>query len=384
MCCETPPFPRSFLVGLVACLALSIVISACTGAGEAGSENEKVVNVYNWTNGIDPDTIRLFEQETGIKVRYGLFDSNEVLQTKLLAGGSGYDVVFPSGPFLERMIAGGIFRPLDKERIPNLRNLDPTLAAKTQTYDPGGRYSAPYVWTTIGVGYNIDQVKARMPDAPVDSLDMVFKPEIAARFKDCGIAWVDAPAEILPVVLGYLGLDPNSERASDLDRARKLVLSVRPYIRYINTAKYVDDLANGETCVVLGWSGDILLAKKKADQSAKDAGIKPAPIDYAIPREGTAASFDLMAIPADAPHAENAHKFVNFILKAETQARITNVMTFANANAASWPLLRPDVRENPKIFPPRAERERLWIVKAASPALDRMRVNIWTRMLAGD
>jgi putrescine transport system substrate-binding protein len=367
---------------LGAALGLAALLQGCS-SGQGHGPEEKVVNIYNWPNGIDPDTIKLFERETGIKVRYGIFDSSEVLQAKMLAGNSGYDVVVPSGPFLQRMLQGGLFQPLKREAIPNLRNLDPLLMRKVAVYDPGARYSVPYVWTTIGVGYNIEKVKARMPDAPIDSLDMVFKPEVAARFEDCGITWIDAPAEILPLALGYLGLDPNSDRPTDLDRARRLVHAVRPYIRYINSAKYMDDLANGETCVVLGWSGDILLAKTKAEQSARDAGIKPTPISYSIPREGTSASFDMMAIPADAPHPENAHRFLDFILRAQTQARIANVMTFANANAASWPLIRPEIRDNPQIFPPPEQRNALWVVRAASPALDRMRTDIWASMIAG-
>lgn len=367
---------------LGAALGLAALLQGCS-SGQGHGPEEKVVNIYNWPNGIDPDTIKLFERETGIKVRYGIFDSSEVLQAKMLAGNSGYDVVVPSGPFLQRMLQSGLFQPLKREAIPNLRNLDPVLMRKVAVYDPGGRYSVPYVWTTIGVGYNIEKVKARMPDAPLDSLDMVFKPEVAARFQDCGITWIDAPAEILPLALGYLGLDPNSDRPADLDRAQHLVRAVRPYIRYINSAKYMDDLANGETCVALGWSGDILLAKAKAEQSAREAGIKPTPITYSIPREGTSASFDMMAIPVDAPHPGNAHKFLDFILRAQTQARIANVMTFANANAASWPLIRPEIRDNPQIFPPPERRNALWVVKAASPALDRMRTDIWASMIAG-
>jgi putrescine transport system substrate-binding protein len=362
------------------CLSL-LLLGACERAAETGGKEEAVVNVYNWTNGIDPESIRLFEQQTGIKVRYDVFDSNEVLQAKLLAGGSGYDIVVPSGPFLQRMIEAGIFQPLQAGKLPDLGNLDADLREKTFAFDPGGRHSVPYVWTMVGIGYNADKIKQRMPDAPLDSLDMMFKPAVAAKFQDCGIVWVDAPSEIIPEALAYLGLDPNSDNEADLARASDLLLSVAPYVRYINSAKYVDDLSNGETCLVLGWSGDVLLAKVSSERAAREAGRSVIPIEFSVPREGTAIEFDLMAIPSDAPHADNAHKFIQFILQPETAARITNHMTFANANAASWPLLQPEIRDNPDIFPPRQLRDRLWMAKAATPALDRRRTQIWSRLM---
>ncbi len=286
---------------------------ACRAAGDTtggpaaasaalDTDAELVLNVYNWSDYIDESVIEDFTRETGIKVQYDVFDSNEVLETKLLAGSTGYDIVVPSASFLERQIKAGVFQKLDPARLPNLKNMDPEITQRVALHDPGNEHSVNYLWGTSGVGYNVDKIKAAMPDAPIDSFAMFYDPKVVAKFKDCGVSILDAPSEVVGTVLIYLGKEANSENPDDLAAAEKVLTTIRPFIKYINSSKYIEDLANGEICLALGWSGDVLQARDRADEAGNGITIK-----YAIPKEGAVMFFDMLAIPADAKHVKNAY-----------------------------------------------------------------------------
>ena len=348
------------------------------GAAAAGGAEEKVVNVYNWSDYIAPAVIADFQKETGIKVNYDVFDSNEVLETKLLTGHTNYDVVVPSGPFLERQVSAGVYRKLDKSLLPNLKNVDPDIARSEALYDPGNDYAVDYMWITSGPGYNVAKIKERMADAPVDSWRMFYDPAVVAKFKDCGVSILDAPTEVVGTVLLFLGKDPNSQSADDLAAAEKVLLSVKPYIRYVNSSRYIDDLANGETCLALGWSGDI----KQAHDRAKDAG-KGIDLKYSIPKEGTIMNLDVLAIPADAPHVKNAHLFIDYLLRPEVAAKNSNFLKYANGDVPSNPLLDDAVRNDPGIYPSAAVQAKLVAERAKSQEFSRLLNRTWTRFKTG-
>lgn len=358
--------------------------TAAPGAQAAGTtrssptDAEKVLNVYNWSDYIDPSVVPAFEKEYGIKVNYDVFDSNEVLESKLLAGSTGYDVVVPSASFLQRQIQAGVFQKLDKALLPNLANLDPAITHAIEVNDPGNQYGVNYLWGTSGVGYNVDKVAAAMPAAPVDSFAMLFDPAVVQHFKDCGVSILDAPDEVVGEVLVYLGRDPNSEAPQDLAAAEKVLLSVRPYIRYINSSKYIEDLANGEICLALGWSGDVEQARIRAQQAGN--GVK---IRYNIAREGGVSFFDMLAIPADAPHPRNAHLFINYLLRADVAARNSTAEHYATGNRAAYHLLPAEVYEDPGIYPTPAELARLHPNAAHSQTYTRELNRIWTHFKTG-
>lgn len=361
-----------FIGGL--CAAVATVALAAPGMAQ-----EKRVNVYNWSDYIGETTLGDFTRITGIAVTYDVYDSNDVVEAKLLAGKSGYDIVAPSAePYFSRLIKAGIFQPLDKEKIPNLSNLDPALMKAVETSDPGNKYGVIYQWGTNGIGLNVAKIKERMPDAPVDSWDMVFKPEIVSKFADCGVTLLNAATEIVPLALTYLGKDPNSQDAKDLRAAEDLVKKIRPYIRYFHSSNYINDLASGDICLAVGWSGDINQAATRARQAGN--GVEVA---YAMPKEGTMMWFDLMGIPVDAPHPEEAHAFINFVFDPEVMAGITNTVAYGNAVPASLPMVREDVRTDPNVFPPEEVRARLFTLKAATPEYERLRTRAWTRIQTG-
>lgn len=353
-------------------LALGTLVLTTTAAL---AQEEKVLNVYNWSDYIADDTIANFEAETGIHVNYDVYDSNEILEAKLLAGNSGYDVVVPSANFLERQIKAGIFLPLDKSKLPNLKNMDPDGMAAVAVHDPGNTYSVPYMTFTVGLGYNIDKVKEALGDAPVNTWDIVFKPENIAKLKDCGVTFLDSPSEVMSSVLKYLGKDPNSESVDDLKAATDLMLSIRPYVRYFHSSQYIDDLGNGEICLAVGYSGDVFIA-----QDAEADGVN---VDYAIPKEGALSSFDLLAIPADAPHPDNAHKFINYIMQPEVTAAISDYVFYANLNEAATPFVSDDVKNNPNIYPPPDVKKNLFALKAHTPEYDRELTRAWTQIKTG-
>ncbi len=342
------------------------------------TDAEKVVNVYNWSDYIEPTVIEEFTRETGIKVNYEVMDSNELLETKLLAGRTGYDVVVPSASFLARQIKAGIYQKLDRSRLPNLKNLDPEITKRLEVFDPGNEHAVNYMWGTSGVAYNEEAIKAAMPDAPVDSFAMFWDPKVVSRFAKCGVSVLDAPSEVVGTVLIYLGRDANSEKPEDLAAAEKVLLSVRPYIRKINSSAYIDELANGEICLALGWSGDVLQAKSRAEENQKPFTIK-----YNIPKEGAVMFFDNMAIPADAAHVKNAHVFINYMLRPEVAAKNSNFISFANSNAASWPMIDPEVKNNPGIFPTPEMMPKLVPDLPETAEFTRTLTRSWTRFRTG-
>lgn len=360
---------------LVLSAALALSMAAATGAV---ANETKVLNMYNWSDYISPAAVKAFEQETGIKVNYDVYDSNEVLEAKLMSGGTGYDLVVPTGAFLERHVMANIYTEIDHSKLSNYGNLDAVLQQKISRHDEGNKHNVPYAWGTIGLGYNIDQVKARLGDVPVDTLDLIFNPEVAAKLGDCGIGLLDSPAEVVSIALNYLGLDPNSESKADLKKATALMKSVRPSIKYFNSSKYISDLANGEICVALGYNGDVLQAKGRADEAGR--GVQ---VGYSIPSEGTLVWFDLMAIPADAPHPEAAYQFINYVLKAETAASISNYVYYAVPNIAAEPFLEADVRNNPGIYPDESVKAKLFTQNAHTPKFDRILTRAWTGIKTG-
>jgi putrescine transport system substrate-binding protein len=344
----------------------------------AGGEEDKVLNVYNWSDYIEPNVLEDFTRKTGIKVNYDVFDSNAVLETKLLTGHTNYDLVVPSAPFLERQIKAGVFQKLDKSQLPNLKYLDPKMLKEIAVYDPGNEHSVPYMWVTDGPGYNVAKIKERMPDAPVDSLRMFYDTAVIAKFKDCGVSVLDEPPEVVNTVLIYLGKDPKSESLEDLKAAEAVLLSIRPYLRYVHSSRYIDDLANGETCLALGWSGDV----KQARDRAKDAG-KGIEIKYSIPREGSVMNFDMLAIPADAPHPHNAHMLINYLLEPEVAAKNSNLVKYANINTASTPMLVDAVKGDPNIYPPPDIQAKLVPEPPRSQEYQRQLTRTWTRFKTG-
>jgi putrescine transport system substrate-binding protein len=355
------------------------VDAAATPAAPAvDTDPEKVVNVYNWSDYIEPTVLDDFTKETGITVNYEVMDSNELLETKLVAGRTGYDVVVPSASFLARQIKLGVYQKLDRSKLPNLKNLDPDITKRLEVFDPGNEHAVNYMWGTSGVAYNEEAIKAAMPDAPVDSFAMFWDPKVVSKFAKCGVSVLDAPSEVVGTVMIYLGKDANSENPEDLKAAEKVLVSVRPYIRLINSSKYIEDLANGEICLALGWSGDTLQAKSRAEEAKKPFTIK-----YNIPKEGAVMFFDNMAIPADASHVKNAHLFIDYMLRAEVAAKNSNFISFANSNAASWPMVDAAVKNNPGIFPTPEMMPKLVPDLPESAEFTRTLTRTWTKFRTG-
>jgi putrescine transport system substrate-binding protein len=378
---------RAGLVGLAAALALAgcgkkeqsaPAPAAAAPPPAAAPAEEKVVNVYNWSDYIDPKMLEAFTKETGIKVNYDVFDNNEVLQTKLLAGNTGYDVVVPSASFLELQIKAGVFQKLDRSKLPNWQYLDKNILERVARHDPGNQYAVNHMWGTDAIGYNVKKVQAIDPKAPVTSWKLVFDPAEASKFKGCGISILDAPDEVVAVVLAYLGRNPNSESLDDLKAAEEVLMKIRPYVRTINSSEYINGLATGELCVVMGWSGDILQAKTRAEEGKQ--GVQ---IALTVPTDGTVIWFDMYAIPADAPHPNNAHAFINFMMKPEVAAANSNFVHYANGNAASVPLLDPAVRNDPGVYPPPEVMAKLFPNLAHTQEFTRELNRTWTRFMTG-
>lgn len=350
-----------------------------TAALPALAQDNKTVHIYNWSDYIAEDTIAKFEAATGIKVVYDVYDSNETLEAKLLAGNSGYDVVVPTSQFLQRQITAGVYQPLDKSKLPNLKNMDPELMKAAAAYDPDNTYGVIYMWGTNGIGFNKAKVAERLgPDAPTDSWALVLDPKNAEKLKDCGISLLDSPSEIFPSVLAYLGLDPLSSKAEDLEKAAEAVAAIRPYIRYFHSSQYISDLANGEICVAFGYSGDVFQAAARAEEAGK--GVE---IGYSVPKEGAQQWFDMMAIPADAPNPEAALAWINFIMEPQITADITNYVWYANANAASLPLVDESIKSDPAIFPTPDVIAKLFPTENYEPRTERTITKLWTRVKTG-
>lgn len=356
---------------------LTLMCSALAlGAGAAWAEDE--LNVYHWSDYVAPDTISNFEEKTGITVNFDVFDSNEVLETKMLTGASGYDVVVPSIEFLARQAQAGVYAEIDKDKLSNYDNLDPDLLKIVAVNDPGNTYGVPYMMFSTGIGYNTDQVAERIDEDKIGSWDMVFDPDTAAKLEDCGITMLDSPSEVIAPALNYLGLDPNSEDKDDLDKAAELINGVRPYIRYFHSSQYINDLANGDICVAIGYSGDVLQARDRAAEAGQGVDVA-----YTIPKEGAQIGFDMMAIPDDAPHPENALKFINYILEPEVAADITNYVYFANPNTEATQYVDDEVANDPGIYPSDDVRAKLFAIKPHGPRYSRTLTRTWTRIKTG-
>ena len=356
--------------------SLAIAIGALLAASPAIAQEEPVLNVYNWSDYIAEDTIANFEAETGIKVNYDVYDNNEIVDAKLLAGNSGYDIVVPTGNFLERQVQAGLLLPLDKSKLTNLGNLDLAVMAVAAEHDPDNAHSIPYMTFTIGLGYNVAKVtEALGADTPVDSWDILFKPENAEKLAGCGIALLDSPSEVMGTVLHYIGLDANSESEEDLAKAEATLTAIKPHIRYFHSSQYIDDLANGEICLALGYSGDIFIASDNAAEGVE--------VGYVIPKEGAATLMDLLAIPADAPHPENAHKFIDYIMKPEVVAAITDYVFYANPNLAATEFVSEEVKGNPGIYPPAETVANAFALTAHSPEFEEVLTRTWTRIKTG-
>ena len=334
------------------------------GASMAAAEE---VRVYNWSDYIDEALLEKFEQETGLELVYDVFDSNEVLETKMLAGGSGYDVVVPTGTFLQRQIAAGAFQPLDKSKLSNLDNMWDVISDRTAKYDPENAHAINYMWGTTGLGVNLGKVSEVLgEDAPVDSWDLVFKAENMEKLAECGVHFLDAPTEVIPAALAYIGEDPDSKDADVIEKAKPVLQAVRPYVAKFHSSEYINALANGEICVAFGWSGDVLQARDRAAEA--ENGVE---IAYNAPSEGALMWFDQMAIPVDAPNPEGAHKFLNFIMDAENMAAASNYVYYANGNKASQEFLIEDVIGDTAIYPDEATLENLYTFSPYDPRLQR-------------
>ncbi|MGX9571062.1 polyamine ABC transporter substrate-binding protein [Mesorhizobium sp. f-mel] len=338
----------------------------------------KVVNIYNWSDYIDTSILDDFTKETGIKVVYDVFDSNEILETKLLTGGSGYDVVVPAGPFLARQVQAGVFQKLDKSKLPNLGNMWPEVMKQLAKYDPGNEHAVNYMWGTTGIGYNVDKVKAALGDVPIDSWDVLFNPENAAKLESCGINIVDAPDELFAIAMNYLGKDGDSKKIEDLEAGGEVYAKIRPYVRTFNSSAYIEGLANGDICITIGWSGDILQAKNRAEEA--NNGIT---INYLIPKEGTLMWLDNLAIPADAKNVEEAHAFINYLMKPEVIAKSSNYVHTANGNLASQKLLDDAVFKNPSVYPDEETLEKLFTTSPYGHKEQRVLTRLWTRIKTG-
>ncbi|SMC87830.1 putrescine transport system substrate-binding protein [Fulvimarina manganoxydans] len=366
---------HAFGTALGAIAALSAII----GLSSPASAQERVVNVYNWSDYIDESILSDFTKETGIKVVYDVFDSNEILETKLLAGGTGYDVVVPTGTFLARQINAGVFQELDKSKLSNWDNLDPDILERLAMYDPGNEHAVNYMWGTTGLGINSKMVKERLgEDQPLNSWDLLFKPELAEKLSDCGIYMLNTPEEVVPAALNYLGLDPNSDNPDDLQKAEDLLLSIRPYVRKFHSSEYIEALANGDICMAHGWSGDILQSRDRAAEAGQ--GVE---IQYVIPKEGAVIWVDNMAIPADAPHTEEAYEFINYMMRPEVIAKATNFVNYANGNAAADEFVEPAILNDPSVYPDKETRQRLFAVQPKGPREQRLQTRLWTRVVTG-
>jgi len=358
-------------------LPAATAVSALFAAGALAQE--KVVNVYNWSDYIDESIIEDFTKETGIKVVYDVYDSNEILETKLLAGGSGYDVVVPSAsPFMVRQIQAGVYQKLDKSKLPNITNEWDVVQQAVVKYDPGNEYSVNYMWGTIGIGYNTKKVKEALGVDAINSWDAVFKPANMEKLSTCGVYFLDAGSDVISTALHYLGLNPSSSAQEDVAKAEELLLSVRPFIRKFHSSEMINALANGDICVAVGYSGDLFQARDRAVEA--DQGVD---IAYVIPKEGAQMWFDQMAIPADAPHVEEAHAFINYMLKPEVAAKASNYVFYANGNKASQEFIDKEILDDPAIYPNEATLAKLFTVVPYDPRTQRTVTRIWTKIVTG-
>lgn len=356
---------------------LGITVAACLAAASIAGAEE--VHVYNWSDYIDESLLEKFEKETGIDLIYDVFDSNEILETKLLAGNSGYDVVVPSGTFLQRQIQAGVFQKLDKSKLPNIVHMWDVVMERTAKYDPGNEYSVNYMWGTTGIGVNINKVKEVLgEDAPVDSLALVFDPANMEKLSQCGVHFLDAPTEMIPAALKYLGEDPDAQDWETIQKAEPVLTAVAPFVQKFHSSEYINALANGDICVAFGWSGDILQARDRAAEA--ENGVE---IEYHIPKEGALMWFDQMAIPADAPNPDGAHKFINFMMDPENAAAASNYVYYANGNKTSQQYLNEDVIGDTAIYPDEETLQNLYTVSPWDSKTNRLATRMWTKIKSG-
>ena len=350
------------------------------GAPNTGTvpDTGRVLNLYIWSDYLAPTALVDFEKQTGIKVHAAYFDTNETLETRLLAGSSGFDIVVPTASYFERQIRAGVYLPLDKSKLPNLKNLDAHLMSRVALHDPDNAHGVIYTWGTDGIGYNEKMIKALMPDAPLDSWRLVFDPAVASKIAKCGISVLDSPAELVRVVLSYLGRDPNSQKAEDLAAAEATLGKIRPYIRNINSSEYIEALANGDLCLAVGYNGDVLQARDRAHDANKGIEIK-----YMVPKEGSILWFDMLAIPKDAPNPESAYAFMNYMMTPQVSADVSDFRRYATANAAGLPLVQAAVRDDSGIYPPPELRQKLAVQLADSPDQTRAITRVWQKFKTG-
>jgi putrescine transport system substrate-binding protein len=361
-----------------AILTFAVVFTFLSPA-KAEDKAQRVVNIYNWSDYIDPKVIEDFTRETAIAVKYDTFDSNDVLETKLLAGKSGYDVVAPTGYFLERQIRAGVFQPLDKAKLPNLVNVWPEIAARLAIYDPGNLHAVNYMWGTTGIGFNVRKATELLGSAAaIDSWDLMFRPENLAKFKDCGVDMLDSSDDVLAAALHYLGLDPTTKNEKEIERAGELISKVRPYVRKFHSSEYLNALAGGEICLVLGWSGDIKQAQKRAAEGKN--GVE---VGYAIPKEGAQMFFDNLAIPKDARNVAEAHAFIDYLLRPDVAARNSNFLGYANGNLASQKFIDDAVRKDRTVYPDAKTMASLYVLRAHDQRTQRLMNRLWTRIKTG-
>jgi putrescine transport system substrate-binding protein len=347
-------------------------------AGGSALAQDRVVNLYNWSDYIDPTILDDFTAETGIEVVSNYYDNNEIVETALLAGGSGYDVVVPTDRNIQRMIAVGVLQPLDKSLLPNLEHLWPAITERLVTYDPGNEYAVPYMWGTTGLGYNAAMIAERLPDAPVDSMALLFDPEIVSKFADCGVYILDSADDVIPAALNYLGLDPDSKDEAVIQQAADLLMSIRPYVTKFHSSEFIEALANGDACLAFGYSGDILQARDRAAEAAN--GVE---VVYSIPTEGALLWVDAMVIPADAPHVAEAHELINFLMRPEIIARATNYVSYPNGNLASQEFVDPEILADPTIYPPEETVANLYTTTPNDARTQRLLTRLWSTIRTG-
>lgn len=355
-------------------LLILTCVASLVGMRGAGAEDKQLF-IYNWNDFIAPDTIAKFEKLTGIKVTYDVYDAEETMEARLMSGSSGYDVVSASTDFFSREIRAGVYVALDKSKLPNWKNIDPRVLAMQAAFDPGNAHAVPYLHSINGFAYNVDMVKARMPDAPVDSLDMLFKPEIVAKFADCGVTFIDSAEDVLQLALQYLGLDPNTNKPQDFKAAEAMLLKVRPFIRSFDSAEYLNGLANKEVCVAMSWSSDYALSHARAQAVGISVNLA-----FTVPREGANQTFSSLLIPDGAPHPEAAHRFINFILRPDVIAEISNSIYYGNDNIAARSLVDPRILADVTLYPTPEIEARLYRSAEVSAATERIRTRTWTRV----
>ena len=354
-------------------LAVGLIVASLPAFAQ-----EKVVNVYNWSDYIDPKVLEDFTRETGIKVIYDTYDSNETLETKLLAGKTDYDVVVPSATFLQRQIQAGVYQKLDRSKLPNAKNLWPEVMARLATYDPGNLYAVNYMWFTTGIAYNVQKAQARTGGKPIDSWETVFKPENLKRFADCGVYMLDSPEDVLTSMMRYLGINPDSKKPEEIRKAAEAVMRVKPSVKKFHSSEYINALAGGDICLALGWAGDSFQARTRAREANNGVDI-----NYVIPKEGALMSLDNLAIPKDAPHRDEAYQFIDYLLRPDVAARNTSVTNFANGVLASKPFVDKEVLENRSIYPSDEIMKRLYTVSANDLATQKVVTREWTRIKTG-